>query len=46
MTLLDLSRTLFGSVEFGPDFLTCLVVLVIIIQIFSVAVDLIKGRTF
>ena len=46
MTLLDLAKTLFTQVEFGPDFLIQLVTLVVILQMFQIVVDMVRGRSW
>ncbi len=46
MSLLDIAHTIFGSSEFGSDFLIELVVLVIILHFIDIVGDLAKGRGF
>ncbi len=46
MSLLDIAHTIFGSTEFGSDFLIELVVFVIMLHFIDVVGNLAKGSGF
>lgn len=43
MRLLDLAKTIFGSVEFGSDFLIELIMLVILLHFIDIVSDMSRG---
>lgn len=45
MMLLDLAKSMFSTVDFGPEFLEEVIMFVMILELLQVLIDMLKGRS-